>query len=160
MDKTLLTDLENPRFEPLAEMKIAGLSARYNMENIDGISDQWERFMPHIGHVPGQVGQVCYGVCRGYDENSFEYIASVEVFGDDDLPEEFVSATIPDATYAVFSHRDHISEIGKTHYTIWNKWLPESGRELALTPSFEKYDERFDPETGTGVVEIWVPLKG
>jgi len=159
MEKSLLTNLEEPHFEIAPAMTVAGLSARYNMENIEGISEQWERFMPHIGNVPGQVGNDCYGVCRGYDENSFEYIASVEVSGTEDLPDEFISVAIPEKTYAVFSHRDHISEIGKTHYTIWNKWMPESGRELAHTPSFEKYDERFDPETGTGVVEIWVPLK-
>jgi AraC family transcriptional regulator len=26
-------------------------------------------------------------------------------------------------------------------------------------PFFERYDERFDPRTGMGDVEIWVPIK-
>ena len=35
----------------------------------------------------------------------------------------------------------------------------DSGYELGGTPDFERYDERFNPETGTGEMEIWVPVK-
>jgi AraC family transcriptional regulator len=58
----------------------------------------------------------------------------------------------------VFRHRDHISTIRRTVVTIWNKWLPESGREVADAPDFERYQD-FDPERGTGSIEIWVALK-
>jgi AraC family transcriptional regulator len=43
--------------------------------------------------------------------------------------------------------------------TIWNKWLPESGHELVDAPDFERYSEVFDPRTGTGGLELWVPIK-
>jgi hypothetical protein len=56
-------------------------------------------------------------------------------------------------------HSDHISAIPATHYTIWNKWLPESEHEAADGISFELYDKRFDPQTGMGGVEIWIPVK-
>ena len=65
---------------------------------------------------------------------------------------------LPEQRYAIFTHRGHISHIRATTYTIWNKWLPESGRKLAKAPDFERYDDRFDPKTATGEVEIWLPI--
>jgi AraC family transcriptional regulator len=46
----------------------------------------------------------------------------------------------------------------RTVYTIWNKWLPKSGRAVADAPGFECY-QQFDAERGTGKIEIWLPLK-
>ena len=66
---------------------------------------------------------------------------------------------IPACRYAVFSHRDHISTIRATHVTIWSTWRPESGHEVADAPNFERYGEEFDPRTGNGLVEIWLPIK-
>ena len=66
---------------------------------------------------------------------------------------------IPEQRYAVFSHRDHISTIRRTINTIWSKWLPESAHEAADAPDFERYGEEFDARTGTGGVEIWIPIK-
>ena len=65
---------------------------------------------------------------------------------------------IPASRYAVFTHSGHISDFPKTVYTIWNKYLPDAGLEPAGTPDFELYDRRFDPDTGRGDVEIWIPI--
>jgi AraC family transcriptional regulator len=56
-------------------------------------------------------------------------------------------------------HREHISTIRRTWNTIWNRWLPESGHEVADAPVFERYDEQFNPVTGMGGVGLWIPLK-
>ncbi|WP_227699737.1 GyrI-like domain-containing protein [Raoultella ornithinolytica] len=42
---------------------------------------------------------------------------------------------------------------------MWSKWLPESGHEAADAANFERYGAEFDPRTGTGGLEIWIPLK-
>jgi AraC family transcriptional regulator len=42
---------------------------------------------------------------------------------------------------------------------IWKQWLPTSGLKPAPTPDFECYDERFDPFTGEGSIEIWFPIQ-
>jgi AraC family transcriptional regulator len=72
---------------------------------------------------------------------------------------EFSKVRIPEAKYAVFSHVDHISTVRRTINTIWNRWLPASGLKVADAPNFERYDEKFDPLTGNGGLEIWVPVK-
>lgn len=62
MDETLLMNLQPPRFENGRTFLIAGLSQRYNSETSAGIPAQWQRFGPYLGHIPGQVGRVAYGV--------------------------------------------------------------------------------------------------
>lgn len=161
MDELLLIELEQPRIENGRAMLIAGLGERYRFETTQGIPRQWERFGPYIGNIPGQVGRTAYGVCCNADgAGNFEYIAGVEVSSFDDLPSEFSRVRIPAQRYVVFSHREHISRMHATVYTIWNKWLPTSGHTHADAPDFELYDERFDGRTGKGVVEIWLPVEG
>jgi AraC family transcriptional regulator len=160
MDESLIIELEPPRFENGRMLLIAGIGERYTFETNHGIPRQWERFQPHLGTIPGQVGRTAYGVCcNGDGAGNFDYVAGVEVSSFDDMPEGFSRVRIPAKRYAVFSHRDHISRIRATVYTIWNKWLPASGHEHADAPDFERYDERFDPRTGTGTVEIWLPVR-
>jgi AraC family transcriptional regulator len=160
MDETLIVKLDPPRFDTGRTLLVAGLGERYSFETNHGIPLQWQRFVPYIGNIPGQAGNVTYGVCCNSDgAGNFEYIAGVEVSSFDDLPPEFRRVRIPAQRYVVFTHREHISTMRGTVYTIWNKWLPESGYEIADAPDFERYDEKFDPQSGTGEVEIWLPLK-
>lgn len=160
MNDSLLIELDPPRIETGRTLLIAGIGQRYRFETSQGIPQQWEKFAPHIGHVPGQVGSLSYGVCCNADgAGNFEYVAGVEVANFDEVPAEFSRVRVPAQRYAVFSHREHISRLRATVYAIWNKWLPTSGYQHADAPDFERYDERFDPHTGNGVVEIWVPIK-
>ena len=108
---------------------------------------------------PARIGKVAYGVCcNGDDAGNFDYIAGVEVADFSDLPREFGRVRIPEQRYAVFTHAEHISTIRRTVNTIWNHWLPASGMKVADAPNFERYDEKFDPATGNGGLEIWIPV--
>jgi AraC family transcriptional regulator len=159
MNDTPLAHLEPPRFEDGKPLLIAGFSHRYTWETNAGIPAQWQRFVPHIGHVPAQVGEATYGVCCNSDDaGNFDYICGVEVADFADLPVEFARIRIGAQRYAVFTHRDHISTMRRTVYTIWNKWLPESEHSVADAPDFERYRD-FDAEGGTGIIEIWIPLQ-
>ena len=42
---------------------------------------------------------------------------------------------------------------------IWKDWLPQSGYEAVDAPEFERYSADFNPDTGTGLLEIWLPVK-
>jgi AraC family transcriptional regulator len=160
MDPKLLVDLETPRFENGKALLVAGLGARYTFDTSEGIPAQWQRFAAYLGHIPGQVGNTTYGVCCNADDaGHFDYIAGVEVSSFADLPKDLARVRIPAQRYAVFTHREHIAAIRGTIYTIWSKWLPESGHLVADAPNFERYGPDFDRRTGTGVVEIWVPIK-
>jgi AraC family transcriptional regulator len=160
MDQSLLTHLEPPRFEDGQPFLVAGLSARYSCDTSHAIPSQWQRFGPYFGKLPKQVGGIGYGVCyNGDDAGNFDYLCGVEVSDFSNLPAELTSLRIAAQRYAVFTHRDHISTLRRTMNTIWNQWLPASGHAPADAPNFERYDERFDPVSGMGGLEIWLPLK-
>ena len=160
MDETLLTNLQPPRFVNGRTLLIAGLSERYTSETSAGIPAQWQRFSPYLGNIPGQVGRTAYGViCNSDDAGNTEYISGVEVSDFSRVPPELSRLRIPEQKYAVFSHPDHISTIRRIWFTIWNRWLPESGYQVADGPELEVYGDNFDPATGMGGFEIWVPIK-
>jgi AraC family transcriptional regulator len=161
MNHSVLKHLAEPRFETRKAFLVAGLSARYDYETCGGgIPAQWQRFAPHLGNVPGQIGNDAYGVRYNSDDSGLDYLCGVEVGEFASLPPELSRVRVPANRYAVFTHRGHISAIRGTWATVWNKWLPQSGHQLADAPDFERYDSRFDPRSGNGEVEIWVPLKG
>jgi AraC family transcriptional regulator len=161
MNESFVDDLAPPRFEETRTLLIAGLSGRYTCENGAGIPAQWQRFAPQIGRVPGQLGAITYGVCCNPDDSgNFDYVCGVEVSDFSALPAGMDHVRIAPHRYAVFTHERHISEIRRTWNTAWNRWLPESGHRPADAPSFERYSERFDPATGMGGVELWLPIEG
>jgi AraC family transcriptional regulator len=138
---------------------IFGLSNRYAWKTNAGIPQQWGRFAPHIGHIENQVGFVVYGVCRNAEEaGSYDYICGVEVTAFPAHPEEFVQVSLPARTYAVVDHIGHIATIADTWNAVWEQG-PPAGYQADDAPSFERYDERFDPRTGLGGLEIWIPVR-
>jgi len=159
MDDTPRTTVAPPRFEPLPTLFIAGLGERCTNASSAGIPAQWQRFVPHLGHIHGQKGHTTYGVlCNSDDEGNIEYVCGVEVTDFSDVPAHWSRLHIPAHQYAVFTHQEHVSTIRRTWFTMWNTWLPDSGYEAAEAPAFERYDDTFDPTTGNGGVELWLPV--
>jgi len=159
MDAAISPGLEPPRFEDRKAFLLAGLTARYVHGHIEGIPAQWQRFAPHLGKIPGQVGWTSYGVCFNFDgTGNFDYMCGVEVAEGSPLPSDLTLLPVAEQRYAVFRHRDHISQIGKTWNAIYNEWPASSGHVLVQAPQFEVYGQDFNPQAGTGVVEIRIPI--
>jgi AraC family transcriptional regulator len=159
VDDKLLIELEPPRFEDGGELLIAGLGRRYNAQTMDAIPAQWQRFAALIDRIPGRVGKLTYGVrCNADDAGNLDYVCGVEVADLAAMPSDLHRLHIVPQQYAVFRHRANVSEVRRTWHTIWNQWLPQSAYEAVAAPDFERYDERFDPRTGNGGLEIWVPV--
>jgi len=152
--------LDAPRFENGGEMLIVGFNEGYTFETRVNIPAQWHRFAPQIGKVPTQKGQSAFGVCWNYRPGyGFDYLTGVEVGDTFGLPKEFTSLRLAAQRYAVFAHRKHVSCIPETLDAIWKKWMPHSSHQPADAPCFERYTEEFNPQTGTGGIEIWIPIK-
>jgi AraC family transcriptional regulator len=158
------SQLEAPRMENGKALRIAGFREHYTSETMKNIPELWMRFAPRIGNIPGQVGRVAYGLCfNALSPDGMDYLAGVEVSSSSDLPGDFSVANIPAQKYAVFSHREHVSKLYETLDAI-HKWLPGSGLEVAggtagAPDFFERYSEEFNPQTGMGGMEVWVPVK-
>lgn len=160
IDETLLVDLPEPRIEDGRAMRIAGLAERYTFMTNQGIPALWQRFAPYIGHMPGQRSEFTYGVASDFEENcSFGYLAGVEVSPTADLDAGMGYIDIPAQRYAVFVHTGHISTMRRTAYSIWAQYFPASSLVPTGGPNFERYGPEHDPDTGYGLVEVWVPIR-
>ncbi|KPA99632.1 GyrI-like domain-containing protein [Pseudomonas asplenii] len=160
MDDTSRHVLAPPRFEHGHFQLIAGLGGRFNADTSAAIPDLWDAFVPHIGNVPGQLGDETYGICCNPDgKGGFEYIAGVAISRLDDLPELYRWVELQPQYYAVFEHHGPLATLKQTFEAIWQQWLPNSGHTAADAPEFERYSADFDPQAGTGKVEVWLPIR-
>ena len=117
--------------------------------------------MPHMSNIPVPIKGAAYGVrTDDHETGDFDYICGVAVKDFAWSSCAWSCIRIPEQNYAVFRYPDHISTIRSAWNTIWNHWLPASPYEPVAAPAFERYDERFDPNTGKGGFEIWIPIQG
>jgi AraC family transcriptional regulator len=152
--------LAQPRFETIRLLRVAGLLGHYKPATAKAIPAQWQRLDPYRD-VLDQIGAVEYGLC--FDRaDGFDYLSGIAVPDVSAIPPELHSATIENQRCAVFPHDGRASELWRTIRAIYGYWLPKSGfKALALPGSptlFERYGEAFDPVTGTGDIEVWLPI--
>ena len=149
-----MTELAPPRFEQGRAMLLAGIRRHHEYStSAHSIPEQWRQF-EELESIPGQKGTTAYP-----EKQIFEYMCGVEVTDFEQLPVDLGRMRIPVQHYAVFTHTGHVSALRATWDAIWNGWLPGSGYQPANTPDFELYDERFDPDTESGTIEIWFPVE-
>ena len=80
MDQATTSALASPRTIASEAHLILGLGQRYQCEAKAGIPSQWNSFLPHLGHIQGQIGKIAYGViCNSDESGNFDYICGVEV---------------------------------------------------------------------------------
>lgn len=151
------------RYEDDRQMLVAGLGGDFTQATVLDIPALWMRFAPHIGKLMDEVGTNAYGVISGEmtsGTDGFHYLSCVEVKSPSNLPKDFETFVIPAQRYAVFGHSSHVSKLGETIGTIWRDWWPKSGHQHAGTPNLiERYSKEFNPETGFGGMEVWIPIK-
>lgn len=107
-----------------------------------------------LGNLPGQVSQIGYGLhLEAQDAGTVDYLTAVEIAGFDALPNGMERITLPAWRYTVFEHDGHVNDARTLRVRIVAKRGGEFG-----TPDFERFDERFDPISATGRIELWFPL--
>lgn len=150
-----------PRFETVNKMFLAGLRRHHSFtDGVSNIAAQWQEFVKGLP-LENQIGSKTYGVMCGHDPKAktFEYMTAVEVSEFTPNLEWNQRLIIPIARYAVFTHQCETHELHISWQQIWDEWLPNSGYASSNIPDFELYDERFDPDTGHGIIELWVPIR-
>ena len=138
---------------------LAGIRRWHRYEDCpNAIPQQWSEFRS-LGKFPGQCGTVSYGAVCAHSADSLEYLCAVEVADFKAIDPALGRMRLQPQHYAVFIHEGPISGIRATWDGILHDWLPRSGRVAANAPNFERYDERYDPRTGLGGLEIWCALQ-
>lgn len=159
MDPSATLTLAPPRVVSRDAFLLFGLSRKCEACGDPQIPSQWNAFLPHFGHIDGQVGNVAYGAIYNSDDaGNYDYLCAVEVREFPPNPAEFTRLRVAAQRYAIFDHPGHISGIAATWKAIWEHGLADAGERSADGPSFERYGEQFDGRTGLGGVEIWIPI--
>lgn len=154
-------EITPPRFETSKPRLFAGLMERHRCEAPAGIPKQWQRFNAHFAALPPEWTRAAFGICANFDSNgNFDYLAGVQVPEATPPPPGLVLLQLPEQRYAIFHHAGHVAGIRSTVSAIWSQWFPTSGQEPVEAAMIERYGSEFNPGTGLGGFEIWIPIKG
>lgn len=152
-----------PKFETKPGFKSVGMIFT-GTPGSNEIPELWDKFVPHLDSIPNRINHnVCYGIINPFgpkeNDGEIDYVAAVEVENFDDIPEGMVSADVPEAYYAVFTHKGPISKFMESIKFVFGEWLPNSEYTLTGTPELEIYDERFNAESENSECDICLPVR-
>lgn len=139
---------------------VVGMQLHCVMGQPSNIPQLWGQLMARMGEIQGFAEQgVSYGVMANYDEatGGWDYIAAFSVDAAALVPAGMVRLEIPAATYAVFPCT--MPTIQTTYDTIYQQWLPSSGRQHAPAPEFECYGPTFNPDDPNSQFEVYIPIQ-
>jgi AraC family transcriptional regulator len=152
--------LKEPSTQKEGELLFVGLSGYVPYQDTQNIARQWERFMSGAyGDIDHKVAEPPVGITTGSNDDGIEYVCAAGVTKFGPVPKNCIKLTLQPATYVVFAHDGHVTQIRETYKTIWNNWFPKSGKTPAEAPGFERHNDTFDPRTGNGGVTIWIPIR-
>jgi AraC family transcriptional regulator len=154
--------LPPPRIMDEPKILVAGLRGHFPQgPSTNGIPALWQRFSPLMEQIPNIRPGMPVGVTMDTDEEcGFDYLAALEVTRFGDVPKGVEKLEIPARAYAVFDHLLHIAKLPETYRAIWDEALTDLGCKVAHTaPMLERHKPAFDPRTGEGGVEVWIPLE-
>ena len=119
----------------------------------------WPRFVARIGEIEKLAEpRVSYGVMRvPAGMQALDYMAAVAVKPGGRIPGGMESLSIPAGTYTAC--RYPLSELARGFGELFDRLLPESDYVQIPGPSFERYDESFDPQNPGSLVEICFPVR-
>jgi AraC family transcriptional regulator len=167
---THASTLPAPTFTTGRAFLVAGSREDYTFARRQQIPEQWRRFGERwFGRVPGEIGREAYGIVLPPPAGSgadFTYVCGVEVSDLSQVPPELHRLSVPAYRQARFVHRGPVAELSETIDAVMTSWLPQSGLAIdaAAHPEIpglvEWYGANFEPTTGTGDMEVWVPVKG
>ena len=147
-----------PRIDQHPALRLVGTICDYAFADGDmlrALPMQWAAFGPLIPTPPEGGEPTSFGVALSTDDPGyFRYMTAYVLAPTDTLPAGLSLLTVPAGTYLVFAHEGHVSTLNKTVSAACAGRSPAKG-----FPSFlEYYGPGFDPATGLGDMEVWLPL--
>lgn len=145
---------------------VVGKQTRVTMEegkNFELVPKFWNSCMEDGSYdllvsKAGKLGVMGIAKDFGKANEEFNYMVGIEETKDI-LPQGFVKATIPAATWAVF---ESIGPLPGTMHDllrrIFSEWMPSTGYQHACAPELEIYYEG-DMSASDYRAEIWIPVK-
>jgi AraC family transcriptional regulator len=79
--------------------------------------------------IDHKVAEPPVGITTGSNDDGIEYVCAAGVTKFGRVPKSCIKLTLPPATYVVFAHDGHVTQIRETYEAIWNNWFPKSGKK-------------------------------
>ncbi|MBC8117872.1 MAG: AraC family transcriptional regulator [Candidatus Saccharimonas sp.] len=162
--------MQQPRIVEKPELKVIGYEAAFlhclspEATNFQVIGPLWDKLIRQAAHIPNKIGDEMFGIIYGRPEterthpHELQYIAAVPVSSTAEVSEGMVSWTVSAGTFAVFTHRGPIRNIGETVSEIYRGWLPQSAYQNTEIADVELYDHRFCPDGADSEMEYWISV--
>ncbi|MDQ2682166.1 MAG: GyrI-like domain-containing protein [Chloroflexota bacterium] len=146
-------------------MRIAGFGRVLTWSNMREIPRIWDQAGPWIESILGGNDQDAYGAMFVPEPGAGDlgYLAGMVVQEDYELAPGQIELRIPAIRWAVFPHNGALADFPATIDAAQHGWLPTSGfQRFEAAPGnvamMERYGPGFDPESGTGDMQVWLPL--
>lgn len=146
--------------------KVVGKQRRISMvdeQNFNQVPKFWYDCMEDGSHqwICSKAGKLgILGVSKDFDKykDEFNYMIAVEEIKDT-IPEGYVSAIIPAATWAAFESVGPVTEaLHDLVRRIYTEWFPSTGYQHDCAPDIEVYPVG-DMSAADYKCEIWIPIK-
>jgi AraC family transcriptional regulator len=160
-----------PRIVELPALHLLGLCARFvppmspKADNLDVVPKLYARFCPMISTLPPPQDKYVYGAAR-YPSDSAkgnpderEYLASINVAAGTKARPPLQLWRIPAGTYACFTHRGPVANLGETINYAFGTWLPRSKFVHADGPNLDRQDERFGDGGANCEFDFLMPVR-
>lgn len=155
-------ELAEPEIASRGPLLLAGLPRHLQFSERGAIPNLWAQFGALIPSIPKTGPGVTYGVVSAPPpgEEGFEYAPSVAISSTDELPDGLKAIRIAQQSFAVFRHPGHVADMPAVCGAIFGEWCANTQHRPAEIPvqMLEFYPEAFNPMTGEGGFEIWLPL--
>lgn len=138
-----------------------GIWSRIGVGDTSTAAGLWQSFMAQAHRLVTR-DEAPIGISRTTDDAVVvDYACAAVVNVSAGLPKGMSRIEVPAREYAVFDHLGHITTIATTYAAIWDIWSASSGLRVEEGGlCLERHKPSFDPSTGFGGVEIWMPLQG
>ncbi|MDX1401402.1 MAG: GyrI-like domain-containing protein [Kiloniellales bacterium] len=152
--------------EEWESFSLIGPACDFTPADTSDIPGLWKRLgerLSEIGGHPANNRYFGYCIAKGGNNGEQRYLAGVECDRDTSVPEGLEKINVPARLYAVFTHKIENPNLGKdlkrTFSAIFSEWLPQTAYQFIGSGDFELYDERFDPKTMSGTLDIYIPVE-
>ena len=150
---------DTPRIEITEKTIIAGFSRFYTFEDTTNIPIQWAAFAEQMSQITQDPKPETFGIIYNGSEGNFDYLTGIEVSSGQRIPDSMTVVQLSPQTYAVYQHSENVATLANTCGEIWSEKLPASGYKPVPAPWFERYGASFEPTTGNGGLEVWIPIE-
>ncbi len=152
-----------PKIVQKTEILLVGMVV-YDEPSSGEFGRVWHRFMQHEAELPGVSPATDHYGVEFYtpdmeQTHKWFYMACAQVNNLDVIPIRMVAKRLPASTYAVYTVKGGLKNLGAGFRYVYDTWLPNSDYQVAHPYDFELYqDGRFKGDEEDSEVDIYIPV--